>query len=350
MGAVPVVSSLGIFLSYRREDAAPYARLLQYELREHFPAVRVFMDMDSIEAGMDFAEVIRGALDTCAVLVALIGRQWATIVDEQGRRRLDNPDDLVRFEVQTALDCGVRVIPVLVDGARPLGQEQLLTGLRKLARLNVLELSYGRYDYDAARLVDSIQRALDAASATRIAAESPATAEAGDFVVSDDGGTGRTVGGQAAREDPEPVRKASARTVRVLIKARRIAESMDSGYRKVSALASIAGALAATDPDRAERIIADAERIAQSITDEDAKAGALMDIATALAAVDPDRAERTAQSIRGPNAEASALASLARALEATDPDRAERITWSITRPDMKLPALVAIAKAQSVTW
>jgi hypothetical protein len=151
---------MGIFLSYRREDAAPYARLLQYQLSERFPDARVFMDLDSIEAGLDFAEVIRDAVDSSAVLVALIGHQWATVADERGRRRLDDPDDFVRFEVQTALERGVRVIPVLVDNARPLRQEQLPAELQKLARLNALELSYGRYQYDSDRLLDLIQRVL----------------------------------------------------------------------------------------------------------------------------------------------------------------------------------------------
>jgi len=157
------VSSRGIFLSYRRADAAPYARLLQVQLRERFPDVRVFIDMDSIEAGLDFAEVIRETVDSCAVLVVLIGRQWATLTDELGRRRLDDPDDFVRFEVQAGLERGVRVIPVLVDGARPLQQEQLPAELSKLARLNALELSYGRYQYDADRLLDLVGRVLAAA-------------------------------------------------------------------------------------------------------------------------------------------------------------------------------------------
>jgi hypothetical protein len=81
----------------------------------------VFMDLDSIEAGLDFAQVITEAVDSCAVLVALIGRQWATLADEGGRRRLDDPDDFVRFEVRTALERGVRVIPVLVDGPNRCG-------------------------------------------------------------------------------------------------------------------------------------------------------------------------------------------------------------------------------------
>jgi hypothetical protein len=159
------VSSRGIFLSYRREDAAPYARLLQFQLRERIPDAPVFLDLDSIEPGLDFAEVIREALDSCTVLVALIGRQWVTLADEEGRRRLDNPDDYVCFEVQAALERGVRVIPVLVDGARPLRAQQLPAELQKLARLNALDLSYGRYEYDADRLVNLLQRLLAAASA-----------------------------------------------------------------------------------------------------------------------------------------------------------------------------------------
>ena len=115
---MPGSSSRGIFLSYRREDATPYARLLQYLLSERIPDARVFMDLDSIEPGLDFAEVIREAIESCTVLVALIERQWATLTDAEGRRRLDNPDDFVRFEVQAALERGVRVIPVLIDGAR----------------------------------------------------------------------------------------------------------------------------------------------------------------------------------------------------------------------------------------
>jgi hypothetical protein len=159
---MPGASSRGIFLSYRREDAAPHARLLQIQLRERFPDSRVFMDLDSIETGLDFAEVIEQAVDSCAVLVALIGPQWATLTDKEGDRRLDNPEDFVRFEVQAALERGVRVIPVLVNGAKPLRWQELPAGLQRLARLNALELSYGRYQYDADRLLDLIRRVLAA--------------------------------------------------------------------------------------------------------------------------------------------------------------------------------------------
>jgi hypothetical protein len=155
----------GIFLSYRRADVAPYARLLQSQLRERFPGIHIFMDLDldldSSETGSDFAEVIRETVNSCSVLVALIGRQWATIADEQGRRRLDDPDDYVRLEVEAAFERRVRMIPVLVDGARPPRAEQLPAELRRLAQLNALELSYARFQYDVDQLLDLIERVLD---------------------------------------------------------------------------------------------------------------------------------------------------------------------------------------------
>jgi serine/threonine protein kinase len=157
---LPGFSPQGIFLSYRRDDGGPYASSLQLQLSLHIPDAPIFMDLDSIEPGLDFAEVIQGALDSCAVLVVLIGRQWATLTDEDGNRRLDNPDDYVRFEVKTALEREVRVIPVLFDGARPLRQQELPAELHKLARLNAHKLSYDRYKDDTAKLLDLIQRVL----------------------------------------------------------------------------------------------------------------------------------------------------------------------------------------------
>ena len=156
----------GVFLSYRREDAKAYARLLEVALREGIPGAHVFLDLDAIEPGLDFAEVIWKAIDSCAVLVALIGPQWATLTDEKGRRRLDSPGDYVRSEIQAALERGMRVIPVLVDGARPPRQEQLPAGLHELAQINAFELSDGHhYKYDAGRLLDYIRRELAAAAA-----------------------------------------------------------------------------------------------------------------------------------------------------------------------------------------
>jgi TIR domain len=161
------MSSRRIFLSYRREDTAPYARLLQDQLKRRIPDAEVFADLDSVEPGADFAEIIREAVGSCAVLVVLIGREWLTPVDEGGRRRLDYPDDYVRVEVQTALERGVRVVPVLIDGARPLQGQELPPELRELARLNARELSYGRYKEEVDQLLDLIREMLAEGSDVR---------------------------------------------------------------------------------------------------------------------------------------------------------------------------------------
>jgi hypothetical protein len=154
------MQSRGVFISYRREDAGPYARLLKEHVSNRFPDAPVFMDLDSIEAGLDFAKVIESALRSCVVQIVLIGREWLTIADEDDQHRLDNPDDYVRFEVRTALQRYVRVVPVLVDGAKAPQRQQLPADLDKLARLNALEMSYSRFEYDEGRLMVVIQRVL----------------------------------------------------------------------------------------------------------------------------------------------------------------------------------------------
>jgi hypothetical protein len=150
----------GVFISYRRSDAGPYARLLQVQLSRRLPGTPVFMDLDSIDAGADFAEAIESGVQSCRALVALIGPRWVTVSDEQGRRRLDDPDDYVRLEIRTALERCARVIPVLVDDATMPQRQQLPDDLAKLARLNALRLSCDRYPYDEGRLVTIIRKAL----------------------------------------------------------------------------------------------------------------------------------------------------------------------------------------------
>jgi hypothetical protein len=107
-----------IFISYRREETAYAAGWLYDRLADHYGRSQVFKDVDSIQLGDDFVEMITAAVGSCDVLLALIGREWLTIIDERGRRRLDNPDDFVRLEIEAALARRVRVIPILVDGAR----------------------------------------------------------------------------------------------------------------------------------------------------------------------------------------------------------------------------------------
>jgi hypothetical protein len=152
----------GIFISYRRDDTAGYAGWLYERLSARFGAERVFMDVDSIEPGFDFVEIVQETVGKSGAVVALMGPQWLTVTDLTGRRRLDDPNDFVRIELRTALEKSVRVIPTLVHGAQIPRTEDLPEDLQPLVRRNAIELSDARFSYDVRRLIDALERALGA--------------------------------------------------------------------------------------------------------------------------------------------------------------------------------------------
>jgi hypothetical protein len=115
--SVPEAKGGGIFLSYRRQDSSHVAGRLYDRFAERFGKGRVFIDVDTMEPGVDFAQAIARAVETCEVLLAIIGPSWLTAKDQQDRRRLEDPDDIVRLEVEAALARDVRVIPILVENA-----------------------------------------------------------------------------------------------------------------------------------------------------------------------------------------------------------------------------------------
>ena len=121
-----------IFISYRRDDASLPAHLLLEEVRRRFGTDSVFIDI-AMPPGVDFVVELNRALAECRVLLALIGKGWLDARDEQGRRRVDNPDDYVRMEVGSALERpAVVVIPVLVDDVA-IPSATSLSGLADLA-------------------------------------------------------------------------------------------------------------------------------------------------------------------------------------------------------------------------
>lgn len=145
-----------IFISYRRDDAAAYAGRLYDGLRERYGDDHVFMDVDRIQPGENFAAVIARSIHGADVVLAVIGDSWLTVANESQQRRLDDPDDFVRLELQTALDAGRRVIPVLVGEAKMPAEQALPQPLRRLAGLQAVTLSNERWDYDSERLTRSI--------------------------------------------------------------------------------------------------------------------------------------------------------------------------------------------------
>ncbi len=151
----------GIFISYRRQDSQSAAGRLADHIKEHLQGVSLFRDVETIEPGVDFTEAIGRALQSCGVLLAVIGPHWTSVTDAGGRRRLDNAGDYIRLEIVTALQrSNVRVIPVLVEGAQMPDLNDLPEDLQPLCRRNAIELTDKRWSYDVSQLIDTLRKAL----------------------------------------------------------------------------------------------------------------------------------------------------------------------------------------------
>jgi hypothetical protein len=154
-----------IFISYRREESRWSARSLHDRLTQRFDRNQIFMDVDSLRLGEDFVKKIEESVGSCDVLIAVIGAHWLISTDEQGGRRLDNPEDFVRMEIATALRRHIRVIPVLTDGASMPRSTDLPDDLKQLARRQALQVGDTHFDDDCRRLVAAIELVLEKAAA-----------------------------------------------------------------------------------------------------------------------------------------------------------------------------------------
>lgn len=150
----------GIFISYRRDDAKHAAGRLVDRLVTAVGRDRLFMDVDNIEPGLDFVKVLGDQVAQADVLLALIGPGWLNARDARGNRRLDNPADFVRIEIEAALARDIRVVPVLLDGAELPEPETLPASLRSLLRRNAVRISHERFGAEADELAAAMKRAL----------------------------------------------------------------------------------------------------------------------------------------------------------------------------------------------
>jgi CheY-like chemotaxis protein len=147
-----------IFISYRREDSEHITGRLYDRLEQRFGRDNVFMDVETIPLGVDFREHLDRAVGRCDTLLAVIGERWLDIRHPEGQRRLDDPGDFVRIEIQAALARGIPVIPVLVGAAMMPGVQDLPEGLKPLAYRNAAEVRSGRDFHDH---VDRLARGIE---------------------------------------------------------------------------------------------------------------------------------------------------------------------------------------------
>src|SRR6478672_11394434 len=122
-----------IFVSYRHTDGQAAARLYD-RLLEHFERDDIFMDVSGIPPGVDFVAKLGQQLSGCGTFLAVIGPGWIDAHSSPGERRLDDPRDLVRIEIETALKRDIHIIPVLVDGAKMPREEELPASLKAFVR------------------------------------------------------------------------------------------------------------------------------------------------------------------------------------------------------------------------
>jgi frataxin-like iron-binding protein CyaY len=146
-----------IFVSYRRTDAPGHAGRLFDRLVDRFGEAGVFKDLDSMEPGADFVEVIEETIAGCDALIAVIGRDWLA-AEAGGSRRLDDPEDWVRLEIANALKRKIRVVPVLVSGASMPSAADLPEDLQPLARRHAIELSETAWLAQVNQLIDALER------------------------------------------------------------------------------------------------------------------------------------------------------------------------------------------------
>lgn len=142
-----------VFINYRRDDSIGMAGRLHDRLAQTFGRDSLFMDVDNIPVGRDFADYLNSQVTACDAMLTVIGPNWLTAKDENGQRRLDNPEDFVVIEIGVALARNIPVVPVLVDGARMPKASELPGSLKPLVRRQAVEMRHAHFGKDAEALV-----------------------------------------------------------------------------------------------------------------------------------------------------------------------------------------------------
>jgi TIR domain len=159
-----------IFINYRRGDDPGYTGRLFDWLQDVFERQQLFIDVDNIAPGLDFVSELDQRVGECDVMLTVIGKGWIDARDAKGARRLDDPGDFVRIEIESALSQNKRVIPVLVGEAQMPQVEDLPDPLKPLTRRNAVRVTHERFSSDVQGLIKALQETLCVAEVTRPAA------------------------------------------------------------------------------------------------------------------------------------------------------------------------------------
>jgi TIR domain-containing protein len=163
----------GIFICYRRDDNRHAAGRLYDSLAGTFPRQQIFLDIDNIAPGSLFPKVIQERLAEIDVTLVLIGPNWLNANHPDGTRRLDDPADFVRMEIEACLQKGVRVIPVLFDRATMPKATELPLSLQALTMMQSVELNHVSWHRDAEHLISWLRQYVKADAGRRDVTDAP---------------------------------------------------------------------------------------------------------------------------------------------------------------------------------
>ena len=147
-----------IFICYRREDSADVTGRIYDRLVDHFGAERVFMDVEAIRLGYDFRSEIDETIKVCSIVIVVIGDEWLAQVDD--KRRIDDENDRVRIEIESALRREIPIIPVLTRGASHPTKAMLPASLEALAYRHGTSIRHEHFRGDVDSLISQMDKLL----------------------------------------------------------------------------------------------------------------------------------------------------------------------------------------------
>lgn len=145
-----------IFMSYRREDSAWAAGRIYDYLEHSLGDGHVFRDIESIPVGKRWRKEIETALESCHLLIAVIGKNWA--INQNDVNRFSDPNDLVRFEISAALKREIHIFPILIDGVESPKKDSLPDDLQGLVDFQAIEISSKDFKEKVNQLVKQIKK------------------------------------------------------------------------------------------------------------------------------------------------------------------------------------------------
>lgn len=178
-----------IFVNYRRDDSASQALNVAQYLENVFGKNSIFIDIDRLRAGQKFPAVLEDKLEQSKVMLAIIGPNWLEVRDERGSRRLDDPSDWVRLEIERSLARNIPVIPVLVAGASLPAKRDLPSSLHLLVEHQCARVTTDGFRNDMAGLASDLSELMGSRHWGRMASFVTLTVLGGAYFVANQLGT-----------------------------------------------------------------------------------------------------------------------------------------------------------------